>query len=52
MFSDGFVGLCEEVGFQPISELSMTDGARTQACWKQVPDSWSCNVETPLAEQR
>ena len=45
MFSEDIVGLVEEMGFQPSSELSSTDG-----CWAEeegIPDDWCCNMEAP-----
>ena len=38
------VGLVEDMGFQPSSELSSTDGWRAQMKRKTVPDSWSSNI--------
>jgi len=50
MFSEDAVGLVEEMGFQPSSEFSSTDG-----CWEDVdregiPDDQCCNVEAPPTE--
>jgi len=46
MFSEDVVGLVEEMGFQPGSELSSTDG-----CWLvRVTDDWCCNREALLTE--
>jgi len=44
------VGLGEEVGLQPPSKLSATDGGRAQLSWQRVPDNWGSDVEAPLAE--
>ena len=44
------VGLDEEVGLQPPSKLSTTDGGRAQLSWQRVPDNWGSDVEAPLAE--
>ena len=42
------VGLGEEVGLQPPSKLSTTDGSRAQLSWQRVPDNWGSDVEAPL----
>ena len=49
-FSEVLVGLCEEMGVQPSSELSTTNGWWAELWWKHVPDGWGCNMETPSAE--
>ena len=50
IFSEECVGLCEEMGLQPISELFTTDGGWAQVCRQRVPDDGGCNMEAPLAE--
>ena len=40
----------EEVGLQPPSKLSTTDGGRAQLSWQRVTDNWGSDVEAPLAE--
>ena len=49
-FSEECVGLCEEMGLQPITELFTTDGGWAQVCRQWVPDNGGCNMEAPLAE--
>ena len=44
------IGLCEETGFQPSSELSTTNAWWAELWWKRVPDGWCCSTETPSAE--
>jgi len=34
------------LGWIAVPELSMNDGGRVQLCWKRIPESWSCGVET------
>ena len=51
-FSEECVGLCEEMGLQPISELLTTDGGWAQMCRQRVPDDGGCDMEAPLAEPR
>jgi len=50
MFSEDDVGLIEEMGFQPSSELSLTDGCWVEIDRKGIPDDWCCNVEAPPME--
>ena len=42
--------MIDEMGFQPISELSSTDRWRVQMKRMTGPDSWSCNMEASSAE--
>ena len=49
-FSEEGVGLSEEMGLQPISELFTTDGGRAQVCRERVPDDGGCSMEAPLAK--
>ena len=44
-FSEEGVGLCEQMGLQPISELFTTDGGWAQVCRQPVPDDGGCNME-------
>ena len=44
-FSEECVGLCEEMGLHPISELFMTDGGWAQVCRERVPDDGGYNME-------
>ena len=44
------VGLSEKMSLQPISELFMANGGGARVCRQRVPDSGSCEVETPPAE--
>jgi len=50
MFSEDVVGLVEEMGFQPSSELSSTDGCWVEVDREGIPDDWCCNVEAPPTE--
>ena len=50
MFSEDVVGLVEEMGFQPSSELSSTDGCWAEVDREGIPDDWCCNVEAPPTE--
>jgi len=45
MFSEDVVGLVEEMGFQPSSEVSSTDGCWAEVDREGIPDDWCCNVE-------
>ena len=45
MFSEDVVGLVEEMGFQPSSELSSTNGCWVEIDREAIPDDWCCNVE-------
>ena len=38
------------MSLQPISELFMANGGGARVCRQRVPDSGSCEVETPPAE--
>ena len=49
-FSEGGVGVCEEMRLQPISELFTTDEGWAQVCRQRVPDDGSSIMEAPLAE--
>jgi len=40
------IGLCEEMGFQPSSKLSTTNGWWAEMWWKRVPDGLDCNMDT------
>ena len=40
--------MCKELGFEPSSKLSTTNGWWSELWWKHVPDG--CNVETLSAE--
>jgi len=50
MFSEDVVGLVEEMGFRPSSELSSTDGCWAEVDREGIPDDWCCNVEAPPTE--
>jgi len=50
MFSEDVVGLVEEMGFQPSSELSSTNGCWAEVDREGIPDDWCCNVEAPPTE--
>ena len=50
MFSEDVAGLVEDVGFQPSSELSSTDGCWAEVDMEGIPDDWCCNVEAPPTE--
>ena len=49
-FSEEAIGLCEEMGLPPISELFTNDRGWAQVCRQRVPDDGGCNMEAPLAE--
>jgi len=45
-----FLGLLEEVAFQATPTLSFGDGGRVQMFRETVPDNWSSNMKTSVAE--
>ena len=48
-FSEECVGLCEEMGLQPISELFTTDGGWAQMCRERVPDNINQTLNQTLS---